>query len=74
MTHPTANGRIPAWLRDRRWWLLPLLAWGLAVSVSLRQQIEDLEQQTQALATEGARNLFNMVVLTRAWNADHGGV
>lgn len=26
------------------------------------------------VATEGARNMFRMVVLTRSWNASHGGV
>jgi len=68
------NAQIPASLRDRRWWLLPMLVWALVILISLFQQLELLRLQSLNAASEGARNLFNMVVLTRAWNAGHGTV
>jgi signal transduction histidine kinase len=51
-----------------------MLVWGLAVSVSLSRHESDIKNQGLEVATEAARNLFRMVVLTRAWNAGHGGV
>jgi len=33
-----------------------------------------MHRQSLAVATDGARNMFRMIVLTRAWNAKHGGV
>ncbi len=74
MINPWTDNRVPRPVRERRWWLLPLLAWGLAVAASLAQHHADLQRQSLAIASEGGRNLFNMVVLTRAWNAEHGGV
>jgi signal transduction histidine kinase len=74
MLNPWTTSRIPALIRDRRWWLLALLAWALVVFVSFQRQLDDLHRQSLEVASEGARNLFNMVVLTRAWNAGHGGV
>lgn len=74
MIDPWTSKRIPRWIRERHWWFLPLLCWVLAVSVSLDRHLDDLEKQSLEVATEGARNLFNMVVMTRAWNAGHGGV
>jgi signal transduction histidine kinase len=74
MIDPWTSKRIPLLMRERRWWFAPLALWALAVSVSLYQHLDDLERQGLHVASEGARNLFNMVVLTRAWNAGHGGV
>lgn len=74
MIDPWTSARIPSAIRNRRWWLLPLLVWSLAVGGSLYQHLKDLHGQSLQVAQEGARNLFNMVVLTRAWNASHGGV
>ena len=74
MTAAAFRAPVPAPIRNRRWWLLPLLLWGLAVAVSLSRHDSDIQTQSLAVATEGARNLFRMVVLTRAWNAGHGGV
>lgn len=69
-----ATARMPALIKQRRWWFIPLLVWLLAVSVSLYQHLDDMHRHGIAVASEGARNLFNMVVLSRAWNAGHGGV
>ena len=74
MINPWTTTRVPVQIRHRRWWLIPLLAWALGVSVSLYLHLDDLHRQGIAVASEGARNLFNMVVLTRTWNAGHGGV
>jgi signal transduction histidine kinase len=68
------NKAAPLILTSRAWWLLPLLAWVIAVGGSLSIHLSDLRRQSLDVATEGARNMFRMVVLMRAWNADHGGV
>jgi two-component system sensor histidine kinase/response regulator len=65
---------IPAFIADRRFWLLPLLAWGSLVGISLQDHLDDIAEQSHAVAAEGARNMFRMIVMTRAWNAEHGGV
>ena len=71
----SATGRsIPRLIRERHWWLLLLLAWAAAVGYSLHWQSEQIRTQMERVAIEGARNMFRMVLLTRAWNASHGGV
>jgi signal transduction histidine kinase len=65
---------VPALIARRAWWLALLLAWAAVVGVSLRFHLADLHRQSLDVATEGARNMFRMVVLVRAWNAEHGGV
>lgn len=66
--------RLPRFIAERRWWLIALIAWGVCVGLSLRSHQLDLERQALEVATEGARNMFRMIVLTRTWNAEHGGV
>lgn len=68
------NKGMPAFFRQRRWWLLPLLIWAGAVGLSLRAGLNDLRQHNLEVASEGIRNVFHMVLLTRAWNAEHGHV
>jgi two-component system NtrC family sensor kinase len=65
---------IPRLIRERRWWLLLLLIWGIAVGFSLHLQSTQIRQHTTEVAIEGARNMFRMVILTRGWNASHGGI
>lgn len=65
---------VPRVIRERRWWLLPLALWGLLVWVSLDLQVKEIREQATEVAVEGARNMFRMVMLTRNWNAVHGGV
>lgn len=65
---------LPDPIRKRHWWLLVLLGWAVAVVFSLHLHMDDLRRQYLDMASESARNLFRMVVLTRAWNAEHGGV
>lgn len=65
---------LPKYIADRRWWLLPLLLWVLIVGTSYRSHEQEIDTQSLQLASHGARNMFRMVVLTRTWNAQHGGV
>ena len=65
---------LPKYIADRRWWLLPLLLWILTVGWSYRSHEQEIDVHSLEVASGGARNMFRMVVLTRAWNAQHGGV
>ena len=65
---------VPGLVRHRRWWFVLLLLWGATVWMALASHINDIHAQSIRVATEGARNMFRMVVLTRSWNASHGGV
>ncbi|MCX7240067.1 MAG: DUF3365 domain-containing protein [Burkholderiales bacterium] len=65
---------VPAMVRFRRWWLLPLLVWAGASWWLLQEHVSDIREQSIQVATEGARNMFRMVVLTRSWNASHAGI
>lgn len=69
-----SDAAIPQFIADRRWWTVPLLVWASVVGLSFYQHCESIEEQSVEVATVGARNLFRMVVLTRAWNAQHGGI
>lgn len=72
---PRATTRqIPRLIQDRRWWLLPVVLWGLLVALSLQMQVTRISEQSVEVALEGARNMFRMVMLARNWNASHGGV
>ncbi len=51
-----------------------LVVWAVTVGLALKLRIDDIRAQSLLVATEGARNMFRMVVLTRKWNAGHGGV
>lgn len=65
---------LPSFIADRRWWLLPLLAWALIVGLSFHKHLQELEEQSIAVAAGGARNMFRMILLTRTWSSQHGGV
>lgn len=51
-----------------------LILWAASVWLILQEHLDDIRNQSVQIATEGARNMFRMVVLTRSWNASHGGV
>lgn len=69
-----AQRSIPLLIGDRRWWIALLATWTGIVGFSFVMHVREMEQQTQAIALEGARNMFRVVLLTRSWNASHGGV
>lgn len=69
----TANHHVPDFIARRRWWVLPLLAWAAVIGVSLVSHFKELEAHSREVAVAGARDMFRMVVLIRAWNAEHGG-
>ena len=61
-------------LLNRRRWLLLLALWMLIASASLYVSLKDVERHSLEVATAGARNMFQMVLLTREWNASQGPV
>ena len=71
---PDAIRNAPAVFRLRIWWLVLLTLWAGGVWFILQEHLDDIRNQSVQIATEGARNMFRMVVLTRSWNASHGGV
>jgi two-component system NtrC family sensor kinase len=70
----SGDSSIPVLIRKRRWWLVLLVFWAAAVGLTLQSHTADIRQHSIQVATEGARNMFRMVVLARGWNASHGGV
>lgn len=74
LSSPLVQKSVPAIFRLRRWWLVLLAAWSIGAWVLLTEHLADIREQSIKVATEGARNMFRMVVLARSWNASHGGV
>lgn len=73
MQTPTLND-IPALLQRRRYWWGLLLAWAVAVLLSLQHSLGDIRRYNLEVAAAGARNMFQMVWLARQWNASHTAV
>lgn len=71
---PSHHTVLPAAIRLRRYWLVFLALWAASVGWSLQSHLKDIELTSVQVATQGARDMFRMVVLTRNWNASHGGV
>ena len=69
-----ADAIVPAVVQQRRWWLVLLALWAAGAWILLEAHVEDIRVQSVQIATESARNMFRMVVLTRSWNASHGGI
>lgn len=65
---------IPFFIKNRLLWFLPLLMVAGALYLTFVNQQSNFNRQNMNVAIEGARNMFRSVVLTRAWNASHGGV
>jgi len=72
MSHHSST--LPALIRQRRYWVALVLLWAGVMVLALRAHVADLREQSIQVATEGARNVFRMVMLTRSWNEQHGGV
>lgn len=56
------------------WWVTLVLCYGLVIGASLSFSIANIRNHSLVVATEGARNVFHTVVLTREWNSRHGTV
>jgi two-component system NtrC family sensor kinase len=65
---------VPKFIVHRSSWLLFMLLWMLAVGVSLAFSLQTVRRHSLEVAAEGARNMFHTILLTRQWNARHGGV
>ena len=53
---------------------LAVLIWLILVGGAFRSNYENLSKNHSDLAFQTARALFQQIVLSRAWNAEHGGV
>lgn len=56
------------------WWLILILFWAVFVVLSYRWNYDGLEREAYNMAALRGRLVFNMVEMTRHWNAAHGGV
>ncbi|MEN8177659.1 MAG: PAS domain S-box protein [Pseudomonadota bacterium] len=65
---------VEKFLLNRWWWLLPIFATACLVGWSFWLTNTSITGHSYQIARESARNMFNMIVLTRSWNAWHGGV
>ena len=72
---PLASGStIPRFIRERRWWVVLLFLWAAAIGIYTYLHLGQIRDQMTSVALAGARNMFRMVILTRNWNASHGGI
>jgi hypothetical protein len=71
---PASGRSIPRLIRERRWWVALLLLWALAIGLYTHVHVAQMREQMTNVALAGARNMFRMVMLTRNWNASHGGI
>lgn len=60
--------------RDRLLALLAVLAWTVLLGLLFCVQYQTNRQSTQAMMLQAARGIFQQIVITREWNAGHGGV
>ena len=74
MTSKNQSFLLESLLLNRHWWLVIILLWSVLVAISFFTTVDSIKHQSYLVAKESARNMFNMVVLTRRWNAKHGGV
>lgn len=55
-------------------YLLLIIFWGVTVAASLLWNMHDHTRNTDKILTDRGRSLFQMVLVHRQWNAEHGGV
>jgi PAS domain S-box-containing protein len=66
--------KVEKFLLTPKLWLLPIIAWFGLVSWSAHHSITSINEYSHQVARESAKNMFNLIVLTRSWNARHGGI
>ena len=54
--------------------VVPLLIWTVLVTASALIDLDDSYATGRQLATQRGRDLFQIIQITRLWNASHGGV
>lgn len=59
---------------QRAWWLVLWAIYAAVTALFIRTALTEIRQHNLELATTGARNVFQMLLVTRQWNAQHGGV
>lgn len=65
---------IRSFVLRRRWWLVFWVLGAVVAGLFLRASLIEVAQHNLGVATEGARNVFRMLLVMRQWNAQHGGV
>ena len=60
--------------RDRLISLLAVLAWTVLLGNLFCIQCQSDSRSAQAMMLQAARGIFQQIVVTREWNAEHGGV
>lgn len=58
----------------RGFWLLAVMLWSAVVAVSYGWNSSNLSAHAETMAMERGRSFFNVIVMTRQWNAQHGRV
>lgn len=58
----------------KKYIVITMVVWVLAVILSLFWNIKVDNENQEDLAFQGAKSFFKQVVLSRSWNAGHGGV
>ncbi len=61
-------------LRSRFFWVFPFASWAVLLGASLLFSMSELGDVARNLAYERGQSMFNLVQMTRLWNAQHGGV
>lgn len=56
---------------QRSWRLLLWAVYAALIGLSLHASIDEIHKHNLEVASEGARNVFRMIVLARQWNASH---
>ncbi|MFC1841256.1 ATP-binding protein [Thermodesulfobacteriota bacterium] len=74
MTRPSIIKHLFAGLQQRASGKLLTILWFIIVMVSAMANIYLADDHAETIAIEQARTMFNQIVLTRNWNALHGGV
>jgi diguanylate cyclase (GGDEF)-like protein len=67
-------GRIHSAVRARFNLFLVVVLWLLIVAASLGWNLHQAERHREELARESARSFFDLLLITRRWNARHDGV
>jgi PAS domain S-box-containing protein len=62
------------YFKGKWFWILPIALWAAAVASSLAWNVYSFERQSMRLEKEELRTMFNLLQITRQWNASHGGL